>query len=56
MTLQKSLVVKYALDKEEDASTNNDLDLTNEMFWLEQFVNAEHIIQVDPDYRKLWYD
>ncbi|KAK8140063.1 hypothetical protein PG984_000129 [Apiospora sp. TS-2023a] len=55
-TLQKSLVVKYALDTEPDASTNNDLDLSNEMFWLEKFVNAEHIIQVDPDYRKLWYE
>ncbi|KAK7923559.1 hypothetical protein PG985_007630 [Apiospora marii] len=54
MRLQKSVVVKYALDTADDASTNNDADLGNEMFWLEQFVNAEHIIQVDPDSRQLW--
>ena len=54
--LQKSIVVKYALETADDASTNNDADLSNEMFWLEQFVNAEHIIQVDPDYRMLWHD
>lgn len=49
-------MVKYTLDTEEDTSTNNDADLSNEMFWLEQFVHAEHIIQVDPDYRKLSHE
>ncbi|KAK8054998.1 hypothetical protein PG993_000225 [Apiospora rasikravindrae] len=54
--LEKSLVVKYALDTRDDASTNNDEDLSNEMFWLEKFVHAQHIIQLEPEYRKLWYE
>ncbi|KAK8087776.1 hypothetical protein PG997_002737 [Apiospora hydei] len=54
--LEKSLVVKYALDTRDDASTNNDDDLSNEMFWLEKFVYAQHIIQLAPEYRKLCYD
>ncbi|KAK8043729.1 kinase-like domain-containing protein [Apiospora phragmitis] len=55
-TLEKIVVVKYALDTEEDASTNNDEDLANEMAWLERFVHAQHIIQLTPEYRRLWHE
>ncbi|KAK8037810.1 hypothetical protein PG991_001156 [Apiospora marii] len=54
--LAKSLVVKYALDTEEDASTSNDADLENEMGWLRKMHYAEHIIQTDPAYWDLWDD
>ncbi|KAK7906555.1 hypothetical protein PG985_016292 [Apiospora marii] len=54
--LAKSLVVKYALDTEEDASTSNDADLENEMGWLRKMHYAEHIIQTDPAYWSLWDD
>ncbi|KAK8102140.1 kinase-like domain-containing protein [Apiospora sp. TS-2023a] len=52
--LAKSLVVKYALDTEDDASTHNDEDLENEMEWLQKMHHAEHIIQTEPDYWNLW--
>ncbi|KAK8067454.1 hypothetical protein PG996_006566 [Apiospora saccharicola] len=52
--LIKSLVVKYALDTEDDASTHNDEDLENEMEWLQKLHHAEHIIQTEPDYWNLW--
>lgn len=54
--LAKSLVVKYALDTEDDASTHNDEDLENEMGWLRKMHYAEHIIQTEPEYWNLWDD
>ena len=52
----KSLVVKYALETDDDAMSNNDEDLSNEMYWLERLQYAEHIIQIDPEYSSLWDD
>ncbi|KAK6841145.1 hypothetical protein PG987_002005 [Apiospora arundinis] len=52
----KSLVVKYALETADDASSNNDDDLSNEMYWLSKMKYAEHIIQTVPEYWSLWDD
>lgn len=51
---RRQLVVKYALDTEEDATSDNDEDLRNEFRWLRRFAGAEHIIQVLPEYNHLW--
>ncbi|KAK7969347.1 hypothetical protein PG996_002216 [Apiospora saccharicola] len=51
---RRQLVVKYALDTEEDATSDNDEDLRNEFRWLRKFAGAEHIIQVLPEYNHLW--
>ncbi|KAK8042142.1 hypothetical protein PG993_006665 [Apiospora rasikravindrae] len=51
---RRQLVVKYALDTQEDASSDNDADLRNEFGWLRRFRGAEHIIQILPEYNHLW--
>ncbi|KAK8089981.1 hypothetical protein PG997_004942 [Apiospora hydei] len=52
--LPRQLVTKYALDTQEDATSDNDADLRNEFGWLRRFRGAEHIIQVLPEYNHLW--
>ncbi|KAK7952350.1 uncharacterized protein PG986_008078 [Apiospora aurea] len=47
-------IIKYALDTQEDATSDNDADLRNEFGWLRRFRGAEHIIQVLPEYNHLW--
>lgn len=51
--LVKSLVVNYALDTQEDASSSNDIEFQNEMHWLIRMHNAEHVIQTEPEYWNL---
>ncbi|KAK7923065.1 hypothetical protein PG985_007136 [Apiospora marii] len=51
---KRQLVVKYALDTEEDATSDNDEDLRNEFCWLRRFAGAEHIIQIMPEYNHMW--
>ncbi|KAK6865089.1 kinase-like protein [Apiospora arundinis] len=51
---RRQVVIKYALDTKDDATSDNDEDLRNEYNWLRRLSGAEHIIRILPEYNYLW--